>query len=417
MIRLLLTGLLLAISSDGEPALARDWPQWRGPDRDGRTLDFQTPAVWPDSLRLEWQVNVGTGHSSPVVSGESVFLHTRLDDEETVSRFALGSGQLKWRRTYPAPYEMNPNARDHGKGPKSTPVVADGRLFTLGITEILSAFDAASGELLWRHIPDFPLNAPLFGTAASPIVFGDVVVTHLGGRGQGALVAYAVSDGSERWRWSDDGPGYASPIVIEVEGNPQLITQTEHYCLAVDPVTGEELWRLPFTTPHDQNVVTPLSLGGGIVVFSGLEQGTHAMRIVHEDGQWRPDTVWHNRGLSMYMNSPVVGDGLLFGLTNTQRGRLFCLDAKTGETLWRGPPGVGDNAVIVDIGGSLLVQSAGAALQVVKKTGSAFDLVSKYVVADSPTWSHPAPVGNRLLVKDASHITSWIVTADDKGPQ
>jgi outer membrane protein assembly factor BamB len=119
----------------------------------------------------------------------------------------------------------------------------------------------------------------------------------------------------------------------------------------------------------------------------------------------------------MYMNSPVVGDGLLFGLTNTQRGRLFCLDAKTGETLWRGPPGVGDNAVIVDIGGSLLVQSAGAALQVVKKTGSAFDLVSKYVVADSPTWSHPAPVGNRLLVKDVSHLTSWIITADDKGPQ
>ena len=99
MIRLLLTGLLLAIASGGEPALAQDWPQWRGPERDGRTLDFQTPAVWPDSLRLEWQVNVGTGHSSPVVSGESVFLHTRLDDEETVSRFALGSGQLKWRRT------------------------------------------------------------------------------------------------------------------------------------------------------------------------------------------------------------------------------------------------------------------------------------------------------------------------------
>jgi outer membrane protein assembly factor BamB len=379
-------GLLLAIVSDGGPAQAQDWNQWRGPNRDGITRDFQTPVVWPDSLRQEWRVEVGVGHSSPVVSGESVFLHTRLDDEETVSSFALHSGQLVWRRTYPAPYEMNPNARDHGKGPKSTPVVADGRLFTLGITEILSAFDAASGELLWRQIPDFPTNAPLFGTAASPIVSGD-------------------------------GPGYASPIVIEVEGNPQLITQTEHYCLAVDPATGEELWRLPFTTPHAQNVVTPLSLGGGIVVFSGLEQGTHAMRIVHEDGEWRPKTIWHNRGLSMYMNSPVGGDGLLFGLTNAQRGRLFCLDAETGATLWQGPPGVGDNAVIIDIGANLLVQSTGAKLQVVKKTGSAFDLVCEYVVADSPTWSHPAPVGNRLLVKDISHLTSWIVTADDKGPR
>ena len=132
----LIAASLLAAAS---PAPGGDWPQWRGPERDGRAPGFQAPAAWPDSLRREWRTEVGEGHAGPVVVGDRVYVHARLDDLETLSCLSLASGEVLWRQTNPAPYEMHPAARGHGKGPKSTPAVAGGRVFTLGITGILSS--------------------------------------------------------------------------------------------------------------------------------------------------------------------------------------------------------------------------------------------------------------------------------------
>ena len=408
----LIAACLLASTS---PAPGGDWPQWRGPERDGRAPGFQAPAAWPDSLRREWRAEVGEGHAGPVVVGDRVYVHARLDDLETptLSCLSLSSGEVLWRRTNPAPYEMHPAARGHGKGPKSTPAAAGGRVFTLGITGILSCRDAASGELLWRWDSEgrFPATAPVFGTATSPLVVGDLVIAHLGGPGQGALLALSADSGAERWRWEGDGPGYASPLVVDA-GGPVLVTQSERFCLALDAATGQELWRLPFTTPYDQNIVTPVLLGPGTVALSGLEQGTVAVRLERGETGLEVRELWHNQQDWLYMASPVVAGGRLFGLTRKYRGRLFCLDARTGEKLWEGPGELGDNAVLVDLGPALLVLTTEARLAVVSTSAPEFSLLAEYRVAESPTWAHPALAGERILVKDKTHLACWRLPAE-----
>ena len=408
----LIAASLLAAS----PAPSADWPQWRGPERDGRAPGYQAPAAWPDSLRRDWRAEVGEGHAGPVVVGDRVYVHARLDEMETLSCLSLASGEVLWRRTNPVPYEMHPAARGHGKGPKSTPAAADGRVFTLGITGILSSYDAASGELLWRwdSAGRFPATAPLFGTATSPIVVGDLVVAHLGGPGRGALLALAADSGEERWRWDGDGPGYASPLVVDA-GGPVLVTQSERSCLALDAATGQELWRRPFTTPFDQNIVTPVLLGPGIVALSGLEQGTLAFRFERGEKGLQVQELWHNGQDWLYMASPVVAGGRLFGLTRKYRGRLFCLDTRTGERLWEGPGELGDNGVFVDVGSALLMLTTEARLAVLSTPAADYTLLAEYRVAESPTWAHPAVAGERILVKDKTHVACWRLPAAEAG--
>ena len=162
----------LIVVAPGFPVSAQDWAQWRGPNRDGVVSSFQAPKAWPESLKPGWKMTVGIGHSSPVVVADKVFVHARQDEREVVSAFDLNTGTLLWQDSYDATYTLNPAAAAHGKGPKSTPVAANGRLYTLGITEILSCYDIVVGKLIWRKdfSDQFKKTSPDFGTAMSPVV-------------------------------------------------------------------------------------------------------------------------------------------------------------------------------------------------------------------------------------------------------
>ena len=167
MRNLALAALLLVV-----PALFGDWPQWRGPARDGVVNFFREPAAWPERLTRKWKIPVGLGHSSPVYAGGRIYVFSRQQDREVVSSVNPEDGKILWSQSYPAPYKMNPAAVKHGEGPKSTPVVAGGKLYTLGISGILSCFDGASGAVRWRKefSKQFKETSPLFGTAMSPVV-------------------------------------------------------------------------------------------------------------------------------------------------------------------------------------------------------------------------------------------------------
>src|SRR5687768_12749071 len=143
---------------------AQDWNQWRGPARTGAAAAFAAPAAWPDRPTRVWQAKVGIGHSSPVVSDGRVYQFSRLAEQEIVTAFDVASGKQIWQQRYDAPYQMNPTATTHGKGPKSTPIAADARLFTLGIDGVLTGFDAATGKVLWRkhYAKEFDASSPDF---------------------------------------------------------------------------------------------------------------------------------------------------------------------------------------------------------------------------------------------------------------
>ena len=373
---------------------AAEWPQWRGPHRDGIASGFSEPKTWPETLKMKWKVNVGEGHSSPVVAGGKIYLHTRQGEREVVSCLRPDNGQPIWQESNDAPYTVNPAATRHGKGVKSTPVVEGGRIYTFGISGILSCLDANTGKLQWRK----EFGSPAFGVAMSPVVDRGLVIAHVGKRDNGALTAFDAKTGAEKWSWKGDGPAYASPIVVELNGARQVITQSQKNIIAVSASTGELLWKLPYTTPFEQNVVTPV-LYRDMLIFSGLGNGTMAVR----NGQ----TVWQEKELSMYMNSPVVSGDYIYGLAARNKGEFFCLDARTGAKQWTSPGRQGDNAAIVDAGPVLLALTTDSELIVIRKNPKAFEVVRKYTVAESPTWAHPVPLGSDILIKDATTLALW----------
>ena len=341
---------------------AAGWPQWRGPARDG-VAALTVPAAWPTALTKRWEVSAGAGHSSPVIAGDRVVLHARQGEHEVTRAFDLKSGKELWRSEYLAPYTMNSAARAHGPGPKSTPAVAAGRVFTFGITGILSAHDAATGKVLWRTTP--PPAPPEYGTAMSPIVDGPLVVAHLGANDSGALTAFDAATGAVRWRWTGDGPASASPVLAEIAGTRQLITQSENAVIGVDPSAGRLLWRIPFTTSFDQNSVTPVVVKD-LVIYSGLENGTTAVRIIRKGTSWAAEPVWKNEQVSMYMSSPVVNGATLFGLSHRNRGQFFAIDVGTGKTLWTTAGREGENASVLAAGGVLLLSTTNGELIVAR---------------------------------------------------
>jgi len=376
-------------------AWAEDWPQWRGPHRDGIAVGFAEPKTWPEKLTLKWKVAVGEGHSSPVVADGVIYLHTRQGDREVITALHPENGQTIWQEGYNAPYSMNPAATTHGKGVKSTPAVEDGRIFTFGISGILSCFDAKTGKLQWRK----EFGSPDFGVATSPMVDHGRVIVYVGGNTPGALTAFDAATGAEKWSWKGDGPAYASPILVEIAGTRQVVTQSRSNIVSVSADTGNLLWQIPFTTPYAQNIVTPV-LHRDTLIFSGIDNPVMGVKVFKHDAQWTTETVWKNKDFSMYMSSPVVSGDLLFGFSERKRGQFFCLKPDDGSTLWASEGRQADSAAIVAAGSAWLILTPDANLIVARQSDKAFEPLRKYSVADSPTWAHPVVLGRGVLIKN-----------------
>jgi outer membrane protein assembly factor BamB len=400
----LVPALVMAVTAS---AVAADWPQWRGPQRTGAAPAFDEPASWPEQLRRHWTVQIGTGHASPVLAGNRIYVHTRQQDDEVVSAVDAATGRIAWQERYPAPYRMNSAATGHGPGPKSTPAVANGRVMTFGISGILSALDASTGRVIWRK--PGPDVLPLYGTAMSPIVDDGLVIAHVGGHDRGALTAFDAATGAEKWKWTGDGPGYASPIVSTFDGTKQVITLTQERIVGLSLASGTLLWELPIRTPYTQNVVTPTA-ANGFVVYSGLEHPLTAVRPVRRNGAWVAEKVWENAAEGMYMSSPVVAGSALFGFGHRNRGHFFAVDLSTGKTLWATRGRDAENAAIVSAGRLLFLLKDDAELVIARPNPASFEVLRRYTVAGSPTWAHPVVDGSRIFVKDAESLTLWTVS-------
>ena len=384
---------------------AASWPQWRGPSRDGVAGAFTVPPVWPKQLTRKWEAKVGVGHSSPVISGSRVVVHARQGERETITAYDLESGKQLWQDAYAAPYTVNPAARGHGPGPKSTPAIADGRVFAFGIGGIFSAIDLASGKLLWRKTASS--NPPEYGTASSPMVDAGNVIAFLGGQGAGALTAMDVATGAVKWRWTGDGPAYASPILATFAGTRQIITQSQNRIVSVAAANGQLLWEAPLKTPFDQNSVTPLVVGD-TVLYAGLDNPTTALRAQAGLGKgWTVTPAWRNEDVSMYMSSPASSGTTVFGLSNKNRGQFFALDAATGRTLWTTKGREAENASIVRAGDYLILATTNSELIIARANNARYEEVARYTVADSAMWAHPAFVGRNIIVKDVDKLIAW----------
>lgn len=401
LLSLILLSLTITITATGQ-----EWTQWRGPARDGSVSNKNAPAVWPESLQRKWRVEIGEGYSSPVVSGGHAFVHGRRDPEEIVVSINLADGKVLWEQNYQAEFKKNQYAVEMAKGPNATPLVAGNRLFTLGVTGVLNAWDTASGKQLWSK--DFSQSidtSKLFcGTAASPLLVNDRLVVQVGSDIHGGrTLALDPATGKTEWEWKGIGPGYASPVVINAGGSQQIVTMTEGSIVGLDPKTGKELWSAPFPDEWHENIASPLWTGTNLIV-SGTRQGTHAYTVAQAGGKWQITEIWKNPDIAMYMSSPVFGDGLIYGHSSKKKGQFFAIDARTGAVRWTTVGREGEYASLLLTPQHVVFLTNGADLIVVKRNTPAFTVERRYEVAEAATFATPVLLGSTILVRDATGL-------------
>jgi outer membrane protein assembly factor BamB len=383
-----------------------DYAQWRGQDRDGSASAFAEPKAWPETLTQKWRTEVGLGYATPLVVGDRLFVFSRRGDNEVMSALDAATGKTIWDTRYPVSFTMNKGAARHGQGPKSTPAYADGKLFAIGMTGVITAYDAKTGKQLWQK-PGSELM-PMFTTHAfSPLVDRGLVIFHPGGHDKGAITAFDVTSGATKWSWDGDAPGYGSPILVDLGGTRQLVALTKAKLVGIDVATGVLLWERPFVSNNFTNSATPIVAGQTVIVSNGGP--VTAVTVTRRDGKWVTEDAWTNADQPYRLSNPVLIADTLFGFSTRNSGQYFALDVKTGRTLWTSEPRQAGQAAIVKAGSIVFSLEDDGELIVGRIGTTAFEPLRRYKMADSETWTQPTISGNRLFVKDVATLTSWTI--------
>lgn len=350
----LTTSLAMIISLGVAPLAAQDWPQWLGADRDAKAPEFKAPKTWPKELTQRWKVSVGDGVATPALVGDRLYVFSRENGNEVLRALNAADGKEIWQDKYEALGASGP--AQSFSGPRSSPAVADGKVVTVGVRGMISCLDAATGKKLWRK-DEF--NAyPMFHPSSSPMIVDGVAIAQLGGRDNGALVAYDLATGVQKWKWTGPSPAYASPVLMKAGGVKLIIAQTEGKMVAVNAADGKLAWESESVAPgagggggrggggRDYKAATPI-VDGQTIITAG--RGLKAIKLEKSGEKFVATEVWNNADKSVQFSTPALKNGMVYGLTGNNE--LFCINAKDGKMAWSSPlmPAAGTAAPRADL--------------------------------------------------------------------
>jgi outer membrane protein assembly factor BamB len=382
--------------------LAQDWPQWRGPNRDGKLTGFTPPQTWPKALSRKWQTTVGLGDATPALVGDRLYVFARQGSDEVTLCLDAKSGKEVWRHKYQAQIVTGPASRH--AGPRSSPAVAGDKVVTLGVGGVLSCLDVASGKELWRK-DEFPKVVPPFFAATSPIIVDGMCVAQLGGARDGAIMAFDLATGNQKWKWSGDAPAYASPVLMTAAGTKQIVAQNAKSLVGLAVGDGKLLWQVSTPTRGRACCAATPVVHGQTVIYTGQGRGTTAVKIEKQGDGFAAREIWSNEDTGTSFNTPVLRDGLLFALSD--RGNFFCLNAATGQAAWIGGDRVDRFGALLDGGSVILALPTSSELIVLKPSGERYEELTRIKVADAPTYAHPVIAGKKVYVKARETVTMW----------
>ncbi len=396
----LLAGCAVLLGVSG--VSAQDWPQWRGPNRDGKVTGFSAPQTWPTNLTQKWKAPVGIGDSTPALAGDKLFTLGREDANEAIRCFDAATGKVLWQEVYPAQHVVTGPPARH-PGPRSSPVVADGKVCALGVGGILTCLDTATGKVVWRKqsTEDYQGVAYDFDSSMSPLVVDGRCIVHIGGKGKGAIFAFDLASGELKWKSEGDAPAQSSPVVMTVNGQKQLVTISAKNVLGVSLADGKQLWQVPFEAQQGNNT-TPV-IDGQTVIYTGQSKGITAVKIEAQGDGFTATNVWAETHLGSRFTTPILKDGKLYGYN----GHFFCIDAKTGATLWTEDGNRGNSAALLDAGSVILALTVNGDLTVFKPSDKEYAEVAKFKVGESETWAHPVVAGKRIFIRDRENVALW----------
>ena len=395
----LLVTLLTVVTST---SFSQEWPQWRGINRDSKVTGFKAPAAWPAELKQAWKVSVGFGDATPALAGNKIYLNTRQADQEVILCLDAATGKELWKSQYPSTAVTGPSGSH--PGPRSTPAVANGKVITFGASAIVSCLDANTGKLVWRR--ENPTNAvPQFFTGMSPLIVDNTCIVHVGTKDNGEVLALDLNTGNEKWKWTGDGPAYASPSVMIIDGKKHLIVQTEKNLISLNLADGKLMWQM--ATPVQQrfyNAASPY-IDGQTIYYTGQGTGMKAIKVEKSGNEYVTKELWTNPTIGAKWNTPVLKDGFLYGFTDQKR--IYCLNSTTGQTAWIDNAVNSDFASIVDCGTIIIGLPSTANLIVFKPASTAYSEVIKYKVSETSVYSYPIVAGEKIYIKDAETLMMY----------
>ena len=385
-----------------------DWPGFRGPARDGIVRGVRIATDWTKSPPVElWRRPIGPGWSSFAVRGSLLYTQEQRGDDEVVSSYRLTTGEPVWRHTDSVRFwESN-----GGPGPRATPTLSDGRVYTFGATGILNALDAGDGAVVWsRNVAaDTGVEIPGWGFTSSPLVVDDVVVVAASGR----LAAYDAATGHPRWYGPTGGGGYSSPHSARIDGVAQILLLRGSRTTSVAPADGTLLWEHSWQ-PGVSIVQPALAANGDILIATGDAMGGMGMRriaVAHGPGGWTAAERWTSAGLKPYFNDFVVHKGHAFGFDGSI---LACIDLADGTRKWKGGRYGHGQLLLLPDQDLLLVLSEEGELSLVGATPDQFTELARFKAIEGKTWNHPVLVGDVLLVRNGEEMAAFRVSPADR---
>ena len=381
---------------------AQDWPQWRGPNRDGRVTGFKAPQVWPGQLTQTWKVTVGSGDATPALVNNKLYVFAKQGGNEFLQCLDALSGKQIWQSTgYPSA-EITGPAASH-PGPRSSVAFSDGKVITLGVWGDVACFDASNGKLLWRN-EDYKNQVPRFNTGMSPLISEGVCFTHLGGPDKGTFVAFYMATGSIHWKVEGEGPAYGSPVLITVDGTKQVVFQSLTKLVSFNMLDGKLLWELetPVGGGRVQNATSPVA-DQDRIYYTGLNNGVNAIEIIKQGNSFVTAKLWTNPDFSTGYNTPIIKDGYLYGFSG-QGGKMFCINASNGQTAWEGETVFQSFGSLVDAGAFIVGLSGNSKFVVLKPSSQKFDVVTLIELPEKGIYAYPILSGNRIYIKDEDSL-------------
>ncbi|MDO8543023.1 MAG: PQQ-like beta-propeller repeat protein [Opitutaceae bacterium] len=415
-------------------ARADDWPQWRGPGRDG---------VWRETgiiesfsgaeLKPVWTAPVGPGYTGPTVAGDRVFLTDRVtapEPQERVLCFDRATGAPRWTHAYPCVYRDI----DYALGPRAAVTVADGRAFALGAMGHAHCLDVADGKVLWaRDLPaDFHASINVWAVTAAPLVVGNLVIFQIGGEPDACLVALEVATGKERWRALGGRASYSSPRLVRLDGRDVVLAWTASWIACLEPATGRVLWQEPYK-PKNMilNVPDPvLDETGRNLFLTAFYDGSHLYALKPGFGQ--PELRWRRTGqserktdgLHSTIMTPLIRDGHAYGIDSY--GQMRCLDLATGDRVWEDTSllanGRWATAHFVQHGEHTWITTEKGEIVIARLSPRGFERMSsarfitpetKLRGRDHPiAWSHPAYAHRSLFARNDSQLVCISLAAE-----
>lgn len=397
----ILTAVLMA-----PRAASAQWPQWGGPNRDFTSDVTGLSTDWPEGgPRRLWERPLGDGYSTIAAVDGTLYTMYRRGTEEVIIALEADTGKTVWERAYQAKL-LKGLDRGFGVGPRSTPLIDAGRLFTVGISGKLHCLDAKTGKVLWLHdlTKEYGATKPTWGYASSPLAYKDTIILPVGGKGH-SVMAFRKSDGAVAWAKHDFANAYGSPLLIDVDGQVQVVVLMSPAVVGLNPENGELYWTHPHKTDWNVNASTPIwDDDNRLFISSAYNTGGRMLKLTRAEGRTNIDELWHQRRMQIHFGSAIrIGDRI-FASTGGNGPTFFgAVNVETGRMSFR-KRGVVPKAQLLYADGKLILLDEEGGLSIATPSAKGIKIHATAKLLSKVAWTAPTLVGHRLFLRDKKTI-------------